>query len=545
MFVHAWEDRTMQSDSHNGDDRGAAAALDALAATSAEFGVPLLDLSAFDHASIPNGLLDEEIIRRYRVLPLRRRGGRLSIAIADPADLAQLDEIKFHAGADIEGVLVAEAELGIAIERYCAGRGDRELAELEGDDARRVAASFGTSERTADEAPIVKYVHDVLADAVAAGASDIHFEPYENAYRIRMRVNGILRETSRPPPSVGPRLAARLKVMSDLDVTERRVPQDGRIKFSLAGGGTHDTVDFRVSSLPTMHGEKMVLRILDQSSARLDVDQLGMDNDQRGRYLAALDQPQGMILVTGPTGSGKTVSLYAGLKLLNNEQRNIATAEDPVEINIEGINQVQVSTRLGLDFATALRAFLRQDPDVVMVGEIRDQDTADTAVKAAQTGHLVLSTLHTNSAAATLGRLRAMGVPAFNVATSVTLIVAQRLARVLCPACRRPFPLSAEVLLDEGFTEADVGAGIETFDAFEDGCPRCDHGYKGRTGIYEVVAVNPALQRLILDDASALELSAAARASGFLDLRRAGLNKVKRGITSLREINRVTARGES
>ena len=535
----------MQSEAKNSEGGGDDATLDALAATSAEFGVPLLDLSAVDHASIPGGLLDEEIIRRYRILPLRRRGGRLSIAIADPADLALLDEIKFHAGADIEGVLVAKAELGVAIERYCAGRGDRELAELEGDDAHPTAASSGTSERSVDEAPIVKYVHEVLADAVAAGASDIHFEPYENAYRIRMRVNGILRETSRPPPRVGPRLAARLKVMSDLDVTERRVPQDGRIKFNLAGGGAHQTVDFRVSSLPTMHGEKMVLRILDQSSARLDVDQLGMEDDQRDRYLAALDQPQGMILVTGPTGSGKTVSLYAGLKRLNNEQRNIATAEDPVEINLEGINQVQVNSRVGLDFATALRAFLRQDPDVVMVGEVRDRDTADTAVKAAQTGHLVLSTLHTNSAAATLGRLRTMGVPAFNVATSVTLIVAQRLARVLCPACRRPFPLSAEVLLDEGFMEADIAAGIETFDASENGCPRCDHGYKGRTGIYEVVAVTPALQRLILDDASALELSAAARASGFVDLRRAGLNKVKHGITSLREINRVTARGES
>ena len=534
----------MQSDPQIGDD-GGTAALDALAATSAEFGMPLLDLSAFDQASVPNGLLDEEIIRRYRVLPLRRRGDRLSIAIADPADLAALDEIKFHAGADVEGVLVEKAALGIAIERYCAGRGDRELAELEGDDAHPVAASFGTSERAVDEAPIVKYVHEVLADAVAAGASDIHFEPYENAYRIRFRVNGILRETSRPPPSVGPRLAARLKVMSDLDVTERRIPQDGRIKHSLARGGAHDAVDFRVSSLPTMHGEKMVLRVLDQASARLGIDQLGMEDDQRDRYLRALDQPQGMILVTGPTGSGKTVSLYAGLKRLNNEQRNIATAEDPVEINIEGINQVQVNSRVGLDFATALRAFLRQDPDVVMVGEVRDRDTADTAVKAAQTGHLVLSTLHTNSAAATLGRLRAMGVPAFNVATAVTLIVAQRLARVLCPACRRPFKLSAEVLLNEGFADDDVGAGIETFDAFEAGCSRCDHGYKGRTGIYEVVAVTPALQRLILDDASALEISAAARAGGFVDLRCAGLNKVKRGITSLREINRVTARGES
>ena len=521
------------------------ASLDALVAMSAEFGIPVLDLSAFDCASIPNDLLDEELVRRHKVLPLRRHGGRLSIAIADPADLAVLDEIKFHAGADIEGVLVDRAELGHAIERHCSGKGDRELAELEGDDGRPVVASFGTSERSMDEAPIVKYVHEQLADAVAAGASDIHFEPYENAYRIRTRVNGILRETSRPPPSVGPRLAARLKVMSDLDVTERRLPQDGRIKFNVGGDGAQDTVDFRVSSLPTMHGEKVVLRILDQSSARLDIDHLGMASDQRRRYLDALAQPQGMILVTGPTGSGKTVSLYAGLKLLNNEQRNIATAEDPVEINIEGINQVQVNPRVGLDFATALRAFLRQDPDVVMVGEIRDRDTADTAIKAAQTGHLVLSTLHTNSAAATLGRLRAMGVPAFNVATSVTVIVAQRLARVLCTACRRPFPLSAEVLLEEGFDEDEVNAGVEIYDASERGCGACDHGYRGRTGIYEVVAITPELQRLILTDASPLELSAAARASGFVNLRRAGLDKVRHGTTSLREVNRVTARGET
>ena len=534
----------MQSNPRNSDASQETAALDTLAATSAEFGIPLLDLSAFDHASIAQGLLDEEIIRRHQVLPLQRRGDRLYVAIADPADLAVLDEIKFHAGAEIEGVLVAKAELGIAVERYCAGRGDRELAELEGDDGHPVVASFGASERAVDEAPIVRYVHEALADAVAAGASDIHFEPYENAYRIRTRVNGILRETSRPPPSVGPRLAARLKVMSDLDVTERRLPQDGRIKFNLGAGGK-DTVDFRVSSLPTMHGEKVVLRILDQSSARLDVDQLGMADDQRDRFLDALAQPQGMILVTGPTGSGKTVSLYAGLKRLNNEQRNIATAEDPVEINVEGINQVQVNTRVGLDFATALRAFLRQDPDVVMVGEIRDRDTAETAVKAAQTGHLVLSTLHTNSAAATLGRLRVMGVPAFNVATSVTLIVAQRLARVLCPACRRRFPLAPEVLLEAGFDDAEVHAGIDVFDASEAGCTRCDHGYKGRTGIYEVVAVTPELQRLILNDASAFDLSAAARASGFVDLRRAGLDKVKQGVTSLREINRVTARGET
>lgn len=530
----------MQSEPSQADVHQAPDAVDTLVSTSAEFGIPLLDLSAFDHASMPSGLLDEEIIRRHGILPLARRGGRLCVAIADPADLAVLGEIKFHAGVEPEGVLVAKTELRIAIERYCSAKGDRELAELEADDAP-VAAAPGTGERAVDEAPIVKYVHEVLLGAVAAGASDIHFEPYENAYRIRTRVNGILRETSRPPPSVGPRLAARLKVMSELDVTERRLPQDGRIKFNLDSRAA--AVDFRVSSLPTMHGEKVVLRILDPFAARLDIDGLGMEDDQKRRYVDALDQPQGMVLVTGPTGSGKTVSLYAGLKLLNNEQRNIATAEDPVEINIEGINQVQVNPRVGLDFATALRAFLRQDPDVVMVGEIRDRDTAETAIKAAQTGHLVLSTLHTNSATAILGRLRAMGIPAFNVATSVTLIVAQRLARVLCRACRRHFPVPAEVLVEEGFDEAAVAGGMEIFDASENGCGRCDHGYRGRVGIYEVVAVTPALQRLILADGSPLELAEEARASGFDDLRRSGLKKVKRGITSLREINRVTARG--
>ncbi len=533
----------MQSEPPTAAAQSGGDATDALVRTAAEFGIPLLELSAFDLASIPSGVLDEDVIRHRRVLPLRHDGDRLSVAIADPRDLAVLDEIKFHAGAHMEGVLVARAELETAIERYCSGKGDRELAELEGDEPASKLASFGTLQRNADEAPVVKYVHEVLTGAVASGASDIHFEPYENAYRIRMRVNGILRETSRPPSSVGPRLAARLKVMSNLDITEKRLPQDGRIKFSV-GKGADPTVDFRVSSLPTMHGEKMVLRVLDQSSARLDVDQLGMADEQRSLFLDALSQPQGMVLVTGPTGSGKTVSLYAGLKLLNNEQRNIATAEDPVEINIEGINQVQVNPRVGLDFATALRAFLRQDPDVVMVGEIRDQDTAETAIKAAQTGHLVLSTLHTNSAAATLSRLRAMGVPAFNVATAVTLIVAQRLARVLCRACRRRFPLSPAVLLEEGFDEADVEAGIVVFDAEEHGCARCDQGYTGRTGIYEVVALTPDLQRLVLADASSIELAAAARTGGFPDLRRAGLDKVKRGVTSLREINRVTARGE-
>ena len=517
---------------------------DALAATAAEFGLPMLDMSAFDLSAIPGDLVDAELVRRHRVLPLSRRGNRMTIAIARAADLAALDAIKFSAGVEVEGVLVEAGKLDVAIERYRSGQGDRTLAELaRRDEGNRGASLSGLAERAVDEAPIVKYVHQVLVDAVHAGASDIHFEPYEDAYRIRTRVDGILRETGRPPATAGPRLAARLKVMSQLDVTERRVPQDGRIKLNAGGGDTPDAVDFRVSTLPTMHGEKVVLRVLDQSSARLDIEHLGMEDDQRRRYLDALGQPQGMILVTGPTGSGKTVSLYAGLKLLNDEQRNIATAEDPVEINIEGINQVQVNPKVGLNFATALRAFLRQDPDVVMVGEIRDGDTAQTAIKAAQTGHLVLSTLHTNSAAETLSRLRTMGIPAFNLATSVTLIVAQRLARILCHACRRPIVVPADVLLEEGFDEADINAGVEIFEASADGCERCDQGYRGRTGIYEVVAVASDLQRLILADASSLALAAEARSLGFDDLRRAGLKKVRRGLTSLREVNRVTARG--
>lgn len=516
--------------------------------TAAEFGMPLLDLQAIDVEAVPKDLVDPQVVQRRRVLPLGRNGKRLFLAIADPASSAALDDIKFRTGLEPSPVLVAADQLAAAIERF------RRRPPSPGDRAKedKPAATPTTAiNDTVDGATVVKYVHETLVGAVEAGASDIHFEPYEHAYRVRIRVDGILRETHRPPLAMASQLAARLKVMAQMDITERRIPQDGRIALDpirapRTRGRRSDTgrggVNIRASTLPTLHGEKIVLRILDSAAAHLGVDDLGLEQDQRKRYLEALGRPQGMVLVTGPTGSGKTVTLYAGLGLLNGEDRNIATAEDPVEINVEGINQVQVNPKVGLDFATALRAFLRQDPDVVMVGEIRDLDTAETAVKAAQTGHLVLSTLHTNSAVETLARLRSMGIPAFNLATSVSLIVAQRLARVLCPRCRRPLDVPSDTLLHEGFTERDLDRGLRIFDADDDGCDGCDHGYAGRTGIYEVVTVTPELQQHLLADRDSIVLAREARDLGYEDLRRSGLNKVMQGITSLREVNRVTAR---
>ena len=377
----------------------------------------------------------------------------------------------------------------------------------------------------------------MLLDAVKRGVSDIHFEPYASSYRVRFRTDGILQQVSAPPAQLGKRLSARLKVMSALDISERRVPQDGRIKMKLS---RTRAIDFRVNTLPTLWGEKVVLRILDPASAGMGIDALGFDDVQQNLFLEALHRPQGMILVTGPTGSGKTVTLYTGLNLLNTPERNIATAEDPVELNLDGINQVNVNCKVGLDFAAALRAFLRQDPDVVMVGEIRDFDTAEIAVKAAQTGHLVLSTLHTNSAAATLTRLRNMGIPAFNLATSVDLIVAQRLARRLCNRCKVAAPLPGDTLLAEGFAEAEVARGFALFQAGEGGCEFCNKGYRGRVGIYEVVKITPALAALIMEGGNALQLAEQARAEGFKDLKRSALTKVVGGVTSLAEINRVT-----
>ncbi len=504
-----------------------------------EFGLPLLDLDAVEPEWLLTGVLDAELAQRHNVLPLAERRGRVAVAIADPNNLAALNEIKLRTGREVDAVLVTPQALAAALERQQHSRTTSLLAGLGGDESGLELA--GASGEAVDEAPIVKYIDRVLHNAVAAGASDIHFEPYEGFYRVRLRIDGVLRQAERPPAHLGARFASRLKVMAQIDITERRRPQDGRITLAReANGGSRGSVDLRVSTLPTMHGEKVVLRVLDSAGALMTVDQLGLDEDQERRYLDALAQPQGLILVTGPTGSGKTVSLYAGLHRLNNEDRNIASAEDPVEIDVPGINQVQVNSRAGLDFDVALRAFLRQDPDVLMVGEIRDRATAEMAIKAAQTGHLVLSTLHTSSAAETLTRLRNMGVAAFNIASSVTLLVAQRLARLLCPHCRRPARTPPEALLEQGFTEGDIAAGGQLFEANDAGCAHCDRGYRGRTGIHEVVDVSPRLQRLILGGESSVALADAMRELGYDDLRRSGLKKALRGLTSLREINRVT-----
>ena len=489
---------------------------------------------------MPAHLVDEDLVRRHRALPLAKRGNRLFVAIADPTNRAGLDALGTATGLDPEPVLVDPQKLATAIGDYRSTGRDTLLAELETQDAELANAqdSGNDTAELADEAPVVRYIHQTLLDAIESGASDIHFEPYDGFYRVRMRIDGILREARRPPVRLGRRFAARLKVMGKMDVTERRIPQDGRIDVP-AGGRA---VDFRVSTLPTMHGEKVALRVLDPASASLGIDDLGLEPDQNKRFRNALARPQGMVLVTGPTGSGKTVTVYAGLNRLNAEDRNIATVEDPVEINVDGINQVQVNAKVGLDFATALRAFLRQDPDVVVVGEMRDLETVETAIKAAQTGHLVLSTLHTNSAAETLTRLRTMGLPAYNIASSVSLIVAQRLARLLCTRCRRSIDLPRDTLIAEGYDGAEIEAGLDLFDANDEGCESCDHGFRGRTGIYEVMEVSPEIQRLILaDNANGLAIAEKAQTLGYHGVRRAGLNKVARGLTSLRELSRIVA----
>jgi type IV pilus assembly protein PilB len=515
------------------------------ASASEEFGVPLMDLAAFDLTTIPKDLVKENLIRQHHALPLVRRGVRLFVAVSDPTNLQALDEIKFHTGVSTEAVLVEDDKLTTIIEQYLSAAEDDGLGDLDNDDLTDLDleavdenaepdedASSGT-----DDTPIVRFVHKMLLDAIKTGASDIHFEPYEHSYRVRFRTDGVLHEVTSPPPNLGARLAARLKVMSQLDISERRVPQDGRIKMKLS---KTKAIDFRVNTLPTLWGEKVVLRILDPGQAKMGIEALGFEEDQQEMLMDAIHQPQGMILVTGPTGSGKTVTLYTGLNILNTDERNIATAEDPVEINLEGINQVNVNHRVGLDFASALRAFLRQDPDVVMVGEIRDLETAEIAIKAAQTGHMVLSTLHTNSAAETLTRLRNMGVHAFNLATSVNLIIAQRLARRLCPNCKEPMNIPKETLLAEGFTEEDMASGLEIFGPKAGGCDKCNEGYKGRVGIYEVVKITKEMARIIMEDGNSIELAAQARGLGFNDLRRSGLVKVMAGITSLKECNRVT-----
>ncbi|MAS24998.1 MAG: type IV-A pilus assembly ATPase PilB [Oceanospirillaceae bacterium] len=507
---------------------------------SEEFGLPVLDISAFDFDLMPQDLVSRTLIEKHRVLPLFQRGNRLFVAQSDPSAMMAIDEIKFNTGMTVEATLVEEDKLSAAVDRYLSANDnafddlDGELDDVDLEDPEAAAKEQDANKESGDDAPIVRFVNKMLLDAIKGGSSDIHFEPYEKRYRVRYRTDGLLHEVASPPINLAGKIAARLKVMSRMDISERRIPQDGRIKMKLS---KNKAIDFRVNTLPTLWGEKIVLRILDPSSAKLGIDMLGYEPEQKDLYMEALSKPQGMILVTGPTGSGKTVSLYTGLNILNVEGTNISTAEDPVEINLEGINQVNVNAKVGLDFAAALRSFLRQDPDVVMVGEIRDLDTASIAIKAAQTGHLVLSTLHTNSAAETLTRLANMGVPSFNIATSVTLIIAQRLARRLCPSCKEPADLPQEALIDAGFSEAML-ASAELFKPV--GCDQCKNGYKGRVGIYEVVKITDPISRIIMEGGNSIEISDAARKEGFHDLRVSALQKVAQGVTSLEEANRVT-----
>jgi type IV pilus assembly protein PilB len=507
-----------------------------------EFGISVLDLDAFLPEMMPEKAVDEKLIRKHNALPLYKRGNRLFIAVSDPTNIQALDEIKFNTGLSTDAVLVDDSKLRAAIDKYLESHdttmGDLEDADLEGVETEGGEADDdegAVSATEIDDAPIVKYVNKMLLDAIRGGASDIHFEPYEKIYRVRYRTDGILKEVSRPSIKLAPKISARVKIMAQLDISERRVPQDGRIKMKLS---KTKAIDFRVNTLPTLWGEKIVLRILDPSQAKLGIDVLGYEEDQKKMYMDALSQPQGMILVTGPTGSGKTVSLYTGLNILNTPGINISTAEDPAEINLEGINQVNVNTRVGLGFAEALRAFLRQDPDVIMVGEIRDLETANIAIKAAQTGHLVLSTLHTNSAAETLTRMMNMGVPSFNIATSVSLIIAQRLGRRLCSACKQAADIPKDVLLAEGFTQEQIDTGFTLYRP--KGCDKCNGGYKGRVGIYEVVKITDELANMIMEEASSIKIAKQAQAEGFRNLRQSALLKVIEGVTSLEEANRVT-----
>ncbi|EDP99649.1 type IV-A pilus assembly ATPase PilB [Shewanella benthica] len=508
-----------------------------------EYGTPLLDLDEFDIASIPEAFLNKKLIEKHKCLPLFKRGNRLYIGTSDPTNIAALEDFQFSAGLHAEAILVEDDKLTKAIDKVLeedisaldiSGIDESALADIEIDDpSKHQEEQKGES---GDDAPIVIYINKILTDAIRKGASDLHFEPYEKRYRIRFRIDGILHQVSEPPVNLSARISSRLKVMSKLDIAERRVPQDGRIKMKLS---RTKSIDFRVSTLPTIWGEKIVMRILDSSSAQLGIEKLGYEDDQRELYEEMLEKPQGMILVTGPTGSGKTVSLYTGLNILNTEARNISTVEDPVEINLEGVNQVHINLKAGLTFASALRSFLRQDPDVIMVGEIRDLETAEIAIKAAQTGHLVLSTLHTNSAAETLTRLINMGVPGYNIASSVNLIIAQRLTRRLCPECKQTEDVPVHELERLGFKQADIEAGITTYKPV--GCDLCSGGYKGRVGIYEVMKISDEIARIIMEGGNSLQIATMAKEQGMRDLRESGLLKVIQGVTSIAEINRVTS----
>ncbi|WP_180037522.1 type IV-A pilus assembly ATPase PilB [Acinetobacter sp. YH12127] len=508
---------------------------------SNEFGEPIFDLSVYDSALIVREGIDEKLFSKYCILPIFKRNHLLYVATSNPTNIEAMDAIRFNSKMNIEAIVVEHDKLVKLIEQNFASESAFEFEDdnfdLNFEDGNSEPEQAAEDEPQSDESPIVKYINKLLIDAIRMGASDLHFEPYEKTYRVRYRVDGVLRQIATPPLQLANRLASRLKVMSQMDISEKRVPQDGRIKLKLS---KNKSIDFRVNSLPTLFGEKIVLRILDPSSAMLGIDALGYEPEQKELFMEALEKPQGMLLITGPTGSGKTVSLYTGLNILNREDTNISTAEDPVEINLEGINQVNVNNKVGLTFAAALKSFLRQDPDIVMVGEIRDLETAEIAIKAAQTGHMVMSTLHTNSAPETLTRLRNMGVPSFNIATSVNMVIAQRLARRLCSYCKTPSDIPKQSLLEMGFTEADLNN--PEFQVYQPvGCAECREGYKGRVGIYEVMKVTPEISKLIMEDGNAIQIAEASAKLGFNNLRRSGLLKVMQGVTSLQEVNRVTS----
>lgn len=521
-----------------------ATSIDVANSAAEEFGTPLLDLTALDPESIPKNMIDEKLVRANHAIPIFHRGNRLFVAVSDPTNRKGLEEIGFQTGVATEEILVEENKLTAFIETYLDAQESGGLGDLGDDDVdldlEAVDEGGGGAEeddpgQAVDDTPVVRFINKMLMDAIKSNSSDLHFEPFEKSYKVRFRTDGVLHEVARPPVNLAPRISARLKVMSQMDISERRVPQDGRIKLKIS---KTKAIDFRVNTLPVLFGEKLVLRILDPSSAKMGIDALGYEDEQKKLFMEALYKPQGMFLVTGPTGSGKTVSLYTGLNILNTPELNISTAEDPVEINLEGINQCNVNHKVGLDFSEALRSFLRQDPDIVMVGEIRDIETANIAIKAAQTGHMVMSTLHTNSAPETLTRLRNMGVPAFNLATSINLIVAQRLARRLC-SCKEKIDIPKSALIEKGFSEEQVDKGFDVFGP--KGCGKCSGGYKGRVGIYEVVKITPEISKIIMEDGNSIEIAAECAKQGFKNIFQSALIKVMTGLTSLEEVDRVTS----
>lgn len=514
------------------------AAHDIAAVAAQDFGLPLLDLDVFDKELFPTTLVSDKLIAKHHAIPLFKRGDRLYVAIADPTNLAALNEFKFHTGISTHAILVEENKLALIIDKVLSSQESMSFGDL---DASLEEISvirdeeLDVSESDAEDAPIVRFVHKILLEAIAKKVSDVHFEPYEKIYRIRYRQDGILYEAATPPVNLAPRIAARLKVMSRLDISERRLPQDGHFKMALS---KNRAVDFRISTCPTISGEKVVIRILDPTTANIDIEELGFEDAQKKCFLDAISRPQGMVLVTGPTGSGKTVSLYTALSILNTSESNISTIEDPVEINLQGVNQVNINPKAGLDFATALRSFLRQDPDIIMVGEIRDLETAEIAIKASQTGHMVLSTLHTNSAPETLTRLLNMGVLAFNIATSVRLIIAQRLARRLCKYCRIVEKIPEETLHELGLTEPRP-PNLVIYGPSITGCEHCKSGYSGRTGIYEVMPITDEIGRIMMEGGHSMQIMEQARKEGMITLYESGLLKVQRGLTSLEEVNRI------